>query len=659
MIKKFLDAKTKTAEKDGSFEIIASMGKRDRMGDLIDPKGWYLKNYKKNPVILWSHSTGGFGSMAIPPVGKATKTWIDNEKELRMKGQFAETPFAQELKTLVNGGFLNAVSVGFLPLVEDIKGTIDIEEKIYRRVNEVEMKAYSEGGSVEINEKIYGKGGEVFSKQELLEVSWVSVPALPQALVTAKEMNLGLVTKAIEQEMKEEEEVRVENPKEEADKEIGEEEVMDLTVENNHNYYLGNGVLSHNSSIDPVQPKFESGLLPGETPTGMNVVTLRPTFFKTVSPEKHNSNFWYSVDMRELSKADFMTMMNVTELTQNQQVSMELIYQELRKRYDEDEELEFSVEMINEIIDAFEELNTTQKTSLKFKFRPLEHSQFFEKEYKRNIVSLMRKGYVPAINVENFDSFGKGAFLFPEVTLNIVLREVILARRKGLIKPVFVVLDEASRFVGNRKRSSLKESILQCLEENTLIKTKEGNKKIKDLDENNDLILSYNENKKESTWSKFHKFGEDKKELYEIELENGKKIECSEDHRLFKMGFQNKFEEKKIKELKIGDKLVCENFCICGKAILKQGRKYCSKKCASKGYDHSWKFGRKNPHTKKTKDKIRKSVRKIYDDNIDNIKGKISKSSKRPYEKRMGMEKSNELKSKKSINGVMNEIFKN
>ena len=249
MIKKFLDAKTKTAEKDGSFEIIASMGKRDRMGDLIDPKGWYLKNYKKNPVILWSHSTGGFGSMAIPPVGKATKTWIDNDKELRMKGQFAETPFAQELKTLVNGGFLNAVSVGFLPLVEDVKGTIDIEEKIYRRVNEVEMKAYSEGGSVEINEKIYGKGGEVFSKQELLEVSWVSVPALPQALVTAKEMNLGLVTKAMEQEiefetewekkegeqvwekreeadkeMKEEKDVRVEDPKEEVEKEIEDKE---------------------------------------------------------------------------------------------------------------------------------------------------------------------------------------------------------------------------------------------------------------------------------------------------------------------------------------------------------------------------------------------------------------------------------------------------
>lgn len=276
-------------------------------------------------------------------------------------------------------------------------------------------------------------------------------------------------------------------------------EMYDLTVEDNANFELADGTISHNSgktfflrsigdrlvqtgrdliylsdvknefysSIDPVQPKFEGGLIKGETPTGVNVVTLRPTFFKTISPEKHKSNFWYSVDMRELSKADFMTMMNVTELTQNQQVSMELIYQELSKRYKENEKLDFSVDMINEIIDSFDELNNTQKTSLKFKFRPLEYSHFFEKKYKRNVVSLIRKGYVPAINVENFDSFGKGAFLFPEVTLNIVLREVITARRSGKIKPVWVVLDEASRFVGNRKRSSLKESILQSVDLDT------------------------------------------------------------------------------------------------------------------------------------------------------------------------------------------------
>jgi len=216
MIKKFLEAKVKAVDKDeGVFEVVASSGKTDRMGDSIDPKGWYLKNYKKNPVILWSHNTGGFGSVAVPPVGKADKVWIDNDKELKIKGHFADTPFAQELKTLVDGGFLNAVSVGFLPLLEDTKGMIDIEGKMFRRATDDEIK-----------KGIYdSEYGEKFAHQELLELSWVSVPALPQALVSAKKMNLNLVTKALEEsieqekpeeEKPEEEEVKTESkPKEE------------------------------------------------------------------------------------------------------------------------------------------------------------------------------------------------------------------------------------------------------------------------------------------------------------------------------------------------------------------------------------------------------------------------------------------------------------
>jgi len=219
------------------------------------------------------------------------------------------------------------------------------------------------------------------------------------------------------------------------------------------------------SSIDPVQEKFRGGLLEGEAPTGMNVVTLRPTFFKSVKPEKHSSNFWYSVDMRALSKADFMTMMNVDKLTLNQKVSMELIYQELKNRYEIDDDLDFSIELINDIIDSIEELSSIQKNSLKYKFKPLEYSFFFEKEYQRSIVALIKKGYVPAINVENFDSFGdKGAFLFPHVTLSIVLREIIDARREGKIRPLWIVMDEASRFIANKLNSSLKDNILTSVD---------------------------------------------------------------------------------------------------------------------------------------------------------------------------------------------------
>lgn len=178
--------------KEGEFEVIASNAKVDRFGDTINPDGWVLTNYRKNPVILWSHSTGGFEGPAIPPVARATKVRVE-DGQLKVKGVFAPTPFAQELRTLVENGFLNAVSVGFMPLVESEKGTIEIDNKMYRRATEEELKEFAEKGC--------GREGTKFEKQELLEVSWVNVPALPSALVTAKEMGLQLITKELETKM--------------------------------------------------------------------------------------------------------------------------------------------------------------------------------------------------------------------------------------------------------------------------------------------------------------------------------------------------------------------------------------------------------------------------------------------------------------------------
>ncbi len=186
--KLYFDAVVKSL-KEGEFEVVASNAKVDRFGDTINPDGWVLTNYRKNPVILWAHSTGGFAGPAIPPVARATKIRIEDE-QLKVKGVFAPTPFAQELRTLVEGGFLKAVSVGFIPLVSDEKGMVEIEGKMYRRANEQELKDFEEKGCC-------GEGTK-FEKQELLEVSWVNVPALPSALVSAKEMGLQLITKELE-----------------------------------------------------------------------------------------------------------------------------------------------------------------------------------------------------------------------------------------------------------------------------------------------------------------------------------------------------------------------------------------------------------------------------------------------------------------------------
>lgn len=128
---------TKTAE--GKYKVLASTSVIDRMGDSIDQSGWDLSNYKMNPVMPWAHN------YSILPVAKATSIEV-TDKGLEAEFEFASAegnPMAQQVKTLYDEGFLNAVSVGFIPLQ---------------------------------------RNGNVITKSELLEISFVPVPANQEAL---------------------------------------------------------------------------------------------------------------------------------------------------------------------------------------------------------------------------------------------------------------------------------------------------------------------------------------------------------------------------------------------------------------------------------------------------------------------------------------------
>lgn len=221
------------------------------------------------------------------------------------------------------------------------------------------------------------------------------------------------------------------------------------------------------SSNKPLQEKFHDLLLEGETPQKTRVVALRPTFFRQIDTKLAERNFWYSIDGNSLTRADFMTLMNAHELTSNQRTGMELIFQELQKRLKSNPELQFSTELINQIIDDDADIEQRQKVALKFKFKPLDNSSFIDKKETKSIVTLLKNGFVPAINLENFDSFGKGSFSFPEVTLNIVLREIIVARRAKKIKRVLIIIDEATRFIGKNKQTSIKDSVLESQDVDT------------------------------------------------------------------------------------------------------------------------------------------------------------------------------------------------
>ena len=133
-----------------TITALVSTAAIDRMDEVLDPEGADLKNFRKNPVVLWAHTYD------MPPIGKAL--WIKNSKDgLLSKVKFAPTAFADEIFGLFKEGFLKAFSVGFLP----------------RKWTSPETKSDKK------------EPRRVYTDWELLEYSAVPVPANPEALALA------------------------------------------------------------------------------------------------------------------------------------------------------------------------------------------------------------------------------------------------------------------------------------------------------------------------------------------------------------------------------------------------------------------------------------------------------------------------------------------
>ena len=140
---------------DLEIEMIGSTESIDRDGESIALDAWDLKMFKKNPVILPQHN------YSRPAIGKAKDVRI-KDGALMFKIEFPEdgiNPEADTYRKLYKAGFMNASSVGFIPKTwEDGDG----KKTPFRK----------------------------FTKVELLELSLVSVPSNPTALMTAKSKGL-------------------------------------------------------------------------------------------------------------------------------------------------------------------------------------------------------------------------------------------------------------------------------------------------------------------------------------------------------------------------------------------------------------------------------------------------------------------------------------
>lgn len=150
-----LISQTKSAsdEDTGTFEVVITTENLDRYQEVIKLDGWDDERYLANPVVLWGHDHNLL-------IGMTTSLEVRDGMKIA-KGKFAPTDFAQEKRRLYDLGFLRATSVGF------------IEKE---------------------------REGNLITKAELLEFSFVSVPANPYALSLAVQKGLSvneLVTKGI------------------------------------------------------------------------------------------------------------------------------------------------------------------------------------------------------------------------------------------------------------------------------------------------------------------------------------------------------------------------------------------------------------------------------------------------------------------------------
>ncbi len=222
------NSKIKNTTPPAVLDFIASDDTLDRYGESLVPAGWRLDNYRRNPVFQNAHQYGDI----IFTLGKALVTEVREvaghdgrvRPALYQRIEFAveANPLARIAYALYQGKFLNAVSVGFIPLRwEDGESAVgrvvlNAPKKAPEVCHEINCSPVAVPSRlIEDNQPCFGYGairdgaGDLrashspgrtsncrrrYLEMELLEVSAVGIPANPAALQLGLEA--GSIAKA-------------------------------------------------------------------------------------------------------------------------------------------------------------------------------------------------------------------------------------------------------------------------------------------------------------------------------------------------------------------------------------------------------------------------------------------------------------------------------
>lgn len=103
-------ATVETVESDnpnGEFDVILSTNALDRDGDNLNPDEW------KTPLPEHITFDSDHGMSVATTVGSG-KPFINEQGQLQVRGTYASTPHAQNVRTLVNEGHIKTTSVAFM-----------------------------------------------------------------------------------------------------------------------------------------------------------------------------------------------------------------------------------------------------------------------------------------------------------------------------------------------------------------------------------------------------------------------------------------------------------------------------------------------------------------------------------------------------------------
>lgn len=175
--------KSPTGLKPGSRTAIQYVSTRDvdRDGEILDPDGAMLDEFRKAPVILWGHN------YSEPPIGSDKR--IDSDGYgLIAESIYATTERAKEVFKLKQEGHLKTQSVGFVPLERIERG-----ERGWTRAWQDRAERWG------VDHMHFENAKAIISRWLLLEHSDVSVPSNINALQIAVSKGLTVSPRLLEE----------------------------------------------------------------------------------------------------------------------------------------------------------------------------------------------------------------------------------------------------------------------------------------------------------------------------------------------------------------------------------------------------------------------------------------------------------------------------